>query len=335
MLSHPDPHGLELNISLPARQSPVNHSRRDDPDFNSNLGQALLVHDLRLQSFELTKPFSLSWVRQQDQLREIQAFRAHVARHHLNESMISAKVTNSNGLFNPNVLAQDLFDEYCEHILVKNSLTGDVLASCRLLTPAQAKRVGGLELEHDFDLTRIRAWRSKVLELGRVCIHPRLKISTQRRIFRLMQEQILGFVQSNQLLMVVCAVHEPIAHDLSQEFSAVLDRPALMSSTRLDWQFIRLHHLSPFEFQLRARYPLMALKQETSLVNEAISGQASISSSGAIVQTSLSQKMSSYLRMGAKVMGQPSWSREHSAVHWALMMRTQDLSSVLPSSSRN
>ena len=299
MLSHPDPHGLELNISLPARQSPVNHSRRDDPDFNSNLGQALLVHDLRLQSFELTKPFSLSWVRQQDQLREIQAFRAHVARHHLNESMISAKVTNSNGLFNPNVLAQDLFDEYCEHILVKNYLTGDVLASCRLLTPAQAKRVGGLELEHDFDLTRIRAWRSKVLELGRVCIHPRLKISTQRRIFRLMQEQILGFVQSNQLLMVVCAVHEPIAHDLSQEFSAVLDRPALMSSTRLDWQFIRLHHLSPFEFQLRARYPLMALKQETSLVNEAISGEASISSSGAIVQTSLSQKMSSYLRITA------------------------------------
>ena len=70
----------------------------------------------------------------------------------------------------------DLFDPYCEHLLVRlqgqNGEPGEVIGTYRVLTPANAKRVGGLYSETEFDLTRLRHLRGKMVELGRSCVHP-------------------------------------------------------------------------------------------------------------------------------------------------------------------
>ena len=51
----------------------------------------------------------------------------------------------------------DLFDDYCEHLLVREADTGEVIGTYRVLTPAQAKRVGCFYSDTEFDLTRLRA----------------------------------------------------------------------------------------------------------------------------------------------------------------------------------
>ena len=70
----------------------------------------------------------------------------------------------------------DLFDPYCEHLLVRlqgrDGEPGEVIGTYRVLTPANAKRVGGLYSETEFDLTRLRHLRGKMVELGRSCVHP-------------------------------------------------------------------------------------------------------------------------------------------------------------------
>ena len=347
MLPIPDPHGFDPHPHFSPLHSPTPPKSQTESIFSNSSAAQSVAQPMISEATLPQPPMSVCWVRQEEQLRDIQVFRAQVChlfafahraqlgqlgqlgqlRQHRDTTPASfSSMPSPMDGFEPQGVVQDIFDEYCEHIMVKDGLSGQILAACRLLTPAQAKRVGGLELEHDFDLTRIRAWRAKVLELGRVCIDPRLKISVQRRILRLLQDQILGFVQSNQLLMVVCMSQELVAQDIELHAGAgqALKRPSSVD-TRAVWQHIRDEHLSPFEVHLRARYPLNALKEDSSSSNEGVLTEHCGSASQRAAQVTLSEPLRTYLRWGAKVMGQPCWSREHGAIHWALMMRTQDL----------
>lgn len=65
----------------------------------------------------------------------------------------------------------DLFDDYCEHLLVRDEASGDVIGTYRVLTPTQAKRAGSTYSDTEFDLTRLRSLRERMVELGRSCVH--------------------------------------------------------------------------------------------------------------------------------------------------------------------
>ena len=49
----------------------------------------------------------------------------------------------------------DLFDDYCEHLLVREQHSGRVIGTYRVLTPVQAKRIGSTYSDMEFDLTRL------------------------------------------------------------------------------------------------------------------------------------------------------------------------------------
>jgi putative hemolysin len=59
----------------------------------------------------------------------------------------------------------DLFDPYCEHLLVRldtgTNEPGQVIGTYRVLTPPPRPSVGGLYSETEFDLTRLRPLRGK------------------------------------------------------------------------------------------------------------------------------------------------------------------------------
>src|SRR5262245_6267873 len=67
---------------------------------------------------------------------------------------------------------RDIFDPYCEHLLVREGDTGEVVGTYRILTSAQAKRIGGFYSEEEFDLTRFGPLRDRLVEVGRSCVHP-------------------------------------------------------------------------------------------------------------------------------------------------------------------
>lgn len=69
-------------------------------------------------------------------------------------------------------LDSDAFDVHCDHLLVREVATGDVVATYRLLPPDAAARAGGLYAEGEFDLSRLGPIRDDLVEVGRSCVHP-------------------------------------------------------------------------------------------------------------------------------------------------------------------
>jgi len=69
-------------------------------------------------------------------------------------------------------LDRDHYDDFCQHMLVKDTMTGSVIGSTRILTQEQAIRAGGFYSESEFDLSTMLPLKGNVIEIGRTCIHP-------------------------------------------------------------------------------------------------------------------------------------------------------------------
>lgn len=66
----------------------------------------------------------------------------------------------------------DEYDPWCEHLLVREHGSGEVVGTYRLLTPVNAARLGAYYSESEFDLSSLGPIRHQIIELGRSCIHP-------------------------------------------------------------------------------------------------------------------------------------------------------------------
>jgi putative hemolysin len=64
----------------------------------------------------------------------------------------------------------DGFDPYCAHLVVRDG-EGRVVATTRLLTPEQADVAGGYYSAGEFDLRPLLASGAHLLEIGRTCVH--------------------------------------------------------------------------------------------------------------------------------------------------------------------
>ena len=80
----------------------------------------------------------------------------------LNEGLDSAYLTGHD---------TDEFDSYCDHLLVEETLTGQVVGTYRLQTGAVARANRGFYSEREFDFVPYAPLESQLMELGRACIH--------------------------------------------------------------------------------------------------------------------------------------------------------------------
>lgn len=66
----------------------------------------------------------------------------------------------------------DEIDDFCDHLLVRDNHTGEVVAATRLLADSQARRLGRFYSEGEFDLKHVLALPGRFLEIGRTCVSP-------------------------------------------------------------------------------------------------------------------------------------------------------------------
>ena len=66
---------------------------------------------------------------------------------------------------------RDIFDKYCEHLLVRENDGNKVVGTYRILSPDQAQKVGGYYAQAEFDLTRLLHLSDRMVEVGRSCVH--------------------------------------------------------------------------------------------------------------------------------------------------------------------
>lgn len=188
----------------------------------------------------------------------------------------------------------DLFDPYCEHLLVRDQVTGQVIGTYRVLTPAQAKRVGCTYSDMEFDLTRLRGLRDNMVELGRSCVHPAHR---QGGVILALWGALTEFMDRNGLdTMIGCAsiplMHQGVANTLAA--SSI-------------WHQLRQTHLAPIDLQVHPRLPLPVGQHDPKLMAEP----------PALIK--------GYLRLGAKVLGAPAWDPDFNTADLPMLMRIQDL----------
>lgn len=66
-------------------------------------------------------------------------------------------------------LDTDGFDAHCDHLIVREERTGEVVGTYRLLPPGRTER---RYADDEFDLTALDPLRDDLVEAGRSCVHP-------------------------------------------------------------------------------------------------------------------------------------------------------------------
>lgn len=66
----------------------------------------------------------------------------------------------------------DLFDAWCDHLLVRDDDSNEVVGTYRILPPERARKLGTYYSDTEFDLTRLQHIKSRMVEVGRSCVHP-------------------------------------------------------------------------------------------------------------------------------------------------------------------
>lgn len=231
--------------------------------------------------------FDVVWAREECEVREAQRL-----RHLVFAEEMGARLSVPPG--SPAGHDIDVFDPFCEHLLVRTPATPDappvVVGTYRLLTPAAARRVGGLYSDTEFDLTRLRPLRSTLVELGRSCVHPDWR--SGGAILALWGALAEFMFRNGLQTMVGCA--------------SVSMRDGGHAAASL-WEQLRQTHLAPNEWQVQPRLPLPVDDLQRDLPVEA------------------PPLIKGYLRCGAKVLGPPAWDPDFNTADLPLMLRVQDL----------
>lgn len=98
----------------------------------------------------------------QDDVRRAQRLRYSVFNLELKEGLSESHLKG---------LDADEFDPVCDHLVVENTETGDVVGTYRLQTGGAAARNIGYYSEREFDFARYKTLRPQIVELGRACVH--------------------------------------------------------------------------------------------------------------------------------------------------------------------
>jgi putative hemolysin len=242
----------------------------------------------RSHAEQLPKPpgISVSWARHQDDVRAAQRLRYEVFAGEMG-ARLDTPVPGHD---------IDLFDNYCEHLLVRDTASGQVIGTYRVLTPVQAKRVGSTYSDTEFDLTRLRGIRERMVELGRSCVH---QDHRQGGVILALWSALAEFMLRNRLDTMIGCASVPMLHN------GMVCGDAAASI----WSQLKTTHLAPIEYQVRPRLALPLDRLDPLLVVEP----------PALIK--------GYLRLGAKVLGPPAWDPDFNSADLPMLMRLADLPS--------
>lgn len=221
------------------------------------------------------KSFRVSFALHQDEVREAQRLRWKI----FSEEM-GARLTTPEPGFDI-----DIYDAHCEHLLVRDPDSGEVVGTYRILSPSAAKRVGNYYSESEFDLTRLQHLRGRMVEVGRSCVHADYRSgSVITHLWAGLAEYML---RNKHDYLIGCAS------------IGMADGGHNAASI---WHAVREKHLAPIELHVFPRCPLPLDKLES------------------MAAPLLPPLVKGYLRLGAYVCGEPAWDPDFNTADLPILL---------------
>jgi putative hemolysin len=173
----------------------------------------------------------------------------------------------------------DRFDEYCDHLLVREDQSGELVGCYRMLPPSGAIAAGGLYSATEFDVRELDRLRPSLVEMGRAVVR---EDHRNGGVVLLMWAGILAYLDRSGYDYVTGCVSVPVqgtpAETPGSQIRAVRD-------------FVRKRHASPFTV-----HPHRPVVLDGKGLDE-IAPPA---------RATLPPLMRGYLRLGAEVCGDPA-----------------------------
>jgi putative hemolysin len=228
----------------------------------------------------------VSWAKHLDEVRDAQRLRYTVFAGEMGATL-------SSSLANHDV---DRFDDFCEHLLVRDEATDQVVGTYRLLTPVQAQRAGGLYTETEFNIDALQRLKSQMVELGRSCVHADYRHGA---VIMALWGALAQFMQRNQLATMVGCASIPMLHQ-----GRVCGDAAVSI-----WHQVSQTHLADPAWHVYAHTPLPVTQFDLPLNVEP----------PALIK--------GYLRLGARVLGAPAWDPDFNTADLPMLLRIEDMPS--------
>jgi putative hemolysin len=176
----------------------------------------------------------------------------------------------------------DRFDEYCDHLLVRDDDTGELAGCYRMLAPAGAIAAGGLYTETEFEVRAFDPLRPSLVEMGRAVVRDGHR---NGGVVLLMWAGILAYLDRYDYDYVTGCVSVPIGDESDGEVPG--------SQLRGVRDFILSRHAAPPQYRVHPYRPVL------------VDGVA-IDDIPPPPRPSVPPLMRGYLRLGAQVCGEPA-----------------------------
>ncbi len=167
---------------------------------------------------------------------------------------------------------RDLYDPFCEHLIVRDEDAGRIVGTYRILSPSASREVGSYYSENEFDLTRLRHLKSRMVEIGRSCIDAEYRSGA---VITLLWSGLARYMLENNYDYLIGCASVSMA-DGGHMAASLYNR-------------LKDEHLCPLEYRVfpRTPLPLAALRQDLDAETPPL--------------------IKGYLRAGAWICGDPAW----------------------------
>ena len=185
----------------------------------------------------------------------------------------------------------DGFDPLCDHLLVRDQDTGEVVGTYRMLEPHMAAEAGGYYSAGEFDLTRLMHLAPGMVEVGRSCVHADYRNGAT---ISLLWAGLAKYMMSRGYEHLIGCASISMAdggHNAAAVYHRLADK-----------------YLSPIEYRVfpHTPLPLEALATE--------------------IEPAVPPLVKGYMRLGAFVCGEPAWDPDFNTADLLVMLPISRLS---------
>jgi putative hemolysin len=210
-----------------------------------------------------------------EEIREVQRLRYRVF----------VEAMGLTALMNPEELDRDEFDNYCTHLIVRDSSSLMVVGTYRVMGPNAAREMGKFYSEQEFDLSRLNNFRGSIAEAGRACIHPDYRSGG---VIMMLWAGLAAFMKKEHCEYLIGCASVSLAdggHNAAALYHAMHDA-----------------NLAPSEYRVTPHLPFPIDEREPGHVAQ------------------IPPLIKGYLRSGAWVCGEPAWDPDFHSADFFLML---------------
>jgi len=199
----------------------------------------------------------------------------------------------------PDARDADRFDEFCDHLLVRDNASDEFVGCYRMLTPDAARAAGGYYTATEFDLTALDPAADRVVEMGRACVDAAHRSGS---VLALMWAGIFHYLQLTGHDAVMGCVSVPMQ-----------ERPDAVAgaNVRAVRDFLLDRHAADRSRWARPLRPVM------------VDGRP-LDDIAAPARPSVPPLLRGYLRLGARICGEPAHDPDFGVADFVAMQRLSD-----------